>query len=178
MKILIADDNDVSRKLLRDLLAGFNQEVAQARDGEQAWQMIQSDPPEVLMTDWDMPWPDGLELCRRVRAREELHTYLLIMSGVYTLKAHYRAALEAGVDDVLNKPYEPQDIAVRLKVAERVIAFQKEIRELRGLLPVCGQCGAAVEGADYRRRLDAYVKLLGAGGRGLARCTTCGSPPS
>lgn len=159
MRILIADDDPVTRKLLRDEVSKLAHDVTLAENGEQAWARFKKSPFPVVITDWDMPWPDGLELCKRVRAHpQKTYTYIIIVSSVYTLKTNFHQAMDGGVDDLINKPFEPRDLFVRLRVAERIVNYYTQLQELKHLIPICMYCKKIRDDKDYWHEIESYLR--------------------
>jgi two-component system chemotaxis response regulator CheY len=135
-RILIAEDHEVSRHLLERNLTNWGFQVQTAPDGEAALRILEGEnPPAIVLIDWVMPKMDGLEVCRRVRARVgQPFTYVLLL----TAKNHrdeIAKAIEAGVDEYVIKPYESDELRARLSVARRVVALERLLalreRELR-----------------------------------------------
>lgn len=127
-RILLAEDHAVSRHLLERNLANWGFEVLSAEDGEAAMNIfLGENPPALAILDWAMPKMDGLEVCRQVRALlHQPYTYLILL----TAKNHrdeVAAAFEAGVDDYLIKPFDPDELRARLKVARRVVALERKL---------------------------------------------------
>jgi DNA-binding response OmpR family regulator len=127
-RILIAEDHFVSRHLLERNLTNWGFEVMAAEDGEAALKILEGEnPPAIVLIDWMMPKVDGLEVCRRIRARPgKPFTYVLL----FTAKSHrdeIAAALAAGVDEYVVKPFEPDELRARLSVARRVVALERRL---------------------------------------------------
>ena len=128
MKILIADDDVMTRLLLGSALKKLGHAVQEAKNGQEAWQAWQTGEFRLVITDWMMPDMDGLELCRRVRAGSGAdYTYLVLLTS-RTGKIHYMEAMEAGVDDFINKPLEKDEFAARIRVAERILGLHAKLR--------------------------------------------------
>ena len=125
-RILIAEDHYVSRHLLERNLTNWGFQVHTAEDGEAALKILEGEnPPSLVLIDWMMPKMDGLEVCRRVRARVgRPFTYVLLLTA-RSRKDELAAALEAGVDEYVIKPYEAGELRARLKVARRVVALER-----------------------------------------------------
>ena len=125
MKILIADDDSIPRRLLYATLTRAGHEVVSACDGAGAWQILQSgDAPRLAIIDWLMPHMDGVEVCRRVRQQQaHPYTYLILLTSK-DRKEDLIAGLEAGADDYLTKPFDPQELQVRLRTGQRVLDLQ------------------------------------------------------
>ena len=174
MRILVADDDPLIRKLLQDELRKLNHEVTVAENGEQAWAQFEKSPFPIVVTDWDMPWPDGLELCKRVRAHpQRTYTYFIIVSSVYTLRSHFHQAMDGGVDDVINKPFEPRDLFVRLRVAERIVTYYSQLQELKLLIPICMYCRKIRDDQNYWQEIESYLRTHMSGDFSHGICPTC-----
>jgi len=132
MKILIADDDPVSCRLLDGLLSKWGYEVIAARDGTEAWQVLQSDrAPRVALLDWMMPGMDGLEICRRVRARSsQPYVYLMLLTANDKV-GNVVEGLDSGADDYLTKPFHPQELRARLRVGLRILELESNLVEAR-----------------------------------------------
>src|SRR6266481_5705744 len=140
MKVLIVDDDAVSRRVLQGLLKKQGYEVTVAANGREAWELFQREEFPLLITDWIMPEVDGLHLCRMVRGeRREKYTYIILIT-VMSGKGSYLEGIQAGADDFLTKPYDPDVLRARLHVAQRLLELQAEVRKLQGLLPICQYC--------------------------------------
>jgi signal transduction histidine kinase len=130
MKILIAEDDATSRTIIAHVLHQFGHEVLETADGEEAWAVYQREPVPLLISDWMMPGLDGLELVRRIRsAGRPRYTYVILLT-VLGGKESYLEAMEAGVDDFITKPFDVDQLRTRLRVAERILGLQTELREL------------------------------------------------
>lgn len=134
-RILIAEDHYVSRHLLERNLTNWGFQVQAAEDGEGALKILEAkDPPAILLIDWMMPKMDGLEVCRRVRARSgQPFTYILLLTAK-NHKEELTAAFEAGVDEYVIKPFEPDELRARLNVARRVVALERRLALQEGEL--------------------------------------------
>ena len=128
MEILIAEDEPISRRLLEFTLRRWGYEVTTAADGSEAWEMLQSPaPPSLVISDWMMPGMDGLELCHRIRSREQPgYTYLIILTA-RGKKEDVIKGLEAGADDYLVKPFDQEELRCRIKIGERIINLEHRI---------------------------------------------------
>jgi phosphoserine phosphatase RsbU/P len=125
VKILIADDDSIPRRLLHAALVKAGHEVVSTCDGVEAWQALQqADAPRLVILDWLMPGLDGVEICRRVRQRDAApYTYLLLLTSK-DRKEDLITGLEAGADDYLTKPFDPQELQVRLRTGQRILDLQ------------------------------------------------------
>jgi len=132
MRILIADDDPVSCSLLDRLLNKWGYEVIAARNGTDAWEVLQADPaPRVALLDWMMPGIDGVEICRRVRARSsQPYVYIMLLTANDKV-GNLVEGLESGADDYLTKPFHPQELRARLRVGLRMLDLETNLVEAR-----------------------------------------------
>ncbi len=130
MRILIAEDDPVSRRLLEATLGKWGHAVVVARDGDEALAVLQSaDTPALAILDWMMPGLAGVEVCRRVRqAPAATPTYIILLTAK-TEKEDVVAGLEAGADDYLTKPFARVELRARIEVGGRVIKLQRGLAE-------------------------------------------------
>jgi CheY-like chemotaxis protein len=158
MKILIAEDDPVSVKILQITLEHYGHQVVVADSGESAWATFDAEPVRVIVSDWMMPGLDGLELCQRVRARAKTdYTYFILLTAINTSRDNLRQAMDAGVDDFLKKPLDREAIMMRLRVAERILEFTTQIRQLKELLPICMYCKRIRDDKDYWQQVESYI---------------------
>ncbi|MGH7287277.1 MAG: response regulator [Myxococcota bacterium] len=154
MKVLIADDDPISRKLLQSYLQKWGCEVTAAENGVEAWSAFQRDEFPVVITDWMMPELDGVELVRRIRAGPRPgYVYVILLTGKGQ-KEDLVSGMEAGADDFLTKPFDRDELRVRLRAGERIVALEQQVRAARP--------GAAPE---LDRQLSEVIEHL----RGLRR---------
>jgi sigma-B regulation protein RsbU (phosphoserine phosphatase) len=158
MKILIADDDFVSVKILQLALQNEGHEVVVTHNGLEAWTTFDADPVRVIVSDWLMPGLDGLELVHRVRARPHTdYTYFILLTANSTGRENLRTAIAAGVDDFLPKPLDREIISMRLCVAERILEYARQIRLLKELLPICMYCKKIRDDGNYWQQLESYL---------------------
>ncbi len=125
MRVLIADDSTISRRLLEAALRKWNYDVVVAADGAEAWRELQKeDAPRLAVLDWMMPGMSGPEVCRLLREREdERYTYILLV----TSRSHREdliEGMEAGADDYITKPFDQNELKVRLGPGRRIVELQ------------------------------------------------------
>ena len=131
MKVLIAEDENVSRMVLAKALANHEYEVLQARDGQEAWDVFQSEKEDIYIAvlDWQMPGMDGIELCQRIKGASLSHyVYVIFLTGKRDIENIVKG-LETGADDYLTKPFDRRELLSRIKVGLRLIGFEKALRE-------------------------------------------------
>ncbi len=128
MKILIAEDDLIPRRLLESILRKWDYEVVLAADGEEAWRILQEpDAPRLAILDWLMPGLDGLEVCRRVRARADAPYVYVILLTAKDQKEDVIAGMGAGADDYLIKPVDFYKLEVRLRAGRRILDLQSQL---------------------------------------------------
>ncbi|MBE2317862.1 response regulator [Solirubrobacter sp. CPCC 204708] len=131
MKIIVAEDDPVSRRVLEAVLNRMGHECESAEDGESAWAHFKAAVPDVLITDWMMPGMAGPDLCRHVRAAYGPDCYVIMLTAL-SGDNEIRTAIEAGADDFLNKPLDRNQLTMRLAVADRLRALRLKVAELDG----------------------------------------------
>jgi len=137
VRILIAEDDSTSRLLLTRVLEGWGYEVAVTSDGAAAWDALQAEgAPRLAILDWMMPGMDGVEVCRRVRARETLQPPYMILLTALGDKDSVVKGLESGADDYVGKPYDPDELRARLEVGRRMIELNDELLEAQHALEI------------------------------------------
>jgi diguanylate cyclase (GGDEF)-like protein len=130
--VLIAEDDTVTRLILKHWILRWGYEIVVVGNGQDAWQVLQQErPPEIVIVDWDIPGIDGIELCRRLREKSRsYYHYILIVTG-RTDEQDLVKALESGADDCLGKPFREPELRARLLVANRILALQNELIHAR-----------------------------------------------
>jgi DNA-binding response OmpR family regulator len=190
MKILIAEDDAVSRRVLEAALTRRGFEVAIACDGAQAWEMLQSnDAAPIAILDWMMPHLDGLQVCQQLRheqASAATATYLILLTA-RSAKEDTVTALQAGFNDYIIKPFDAEELLARVEVGVRIIELQlaladrvrqledalARVHELQGLLPVCSYCKKIRDDQPYWQQVEHYATYHTDAGFGRSLCLTC-----
>jgi len=128
VRILIAEDDAVTRKLLEVHLAKWGHDVAPCSDGAQAWQILSAEyPPKLAVLDWMMPEIDGVTLCRQIRKLEKHpYTYVILLTSK-SLKEDVVEGLEAGADDYIIKPFDVHELKVRVRAGTRIVELQENL---------------------------------------------------
>jgi phosphoserine phosphatase RsbU/P len=171
MRVLVADDEPMGALMLSRSLERWGLEVVVAHDGEEAWRMIQDGGIKMAILDWMMPGTDGPELCRRIR-KDERHQHMhLILLTARNSRADVVAGLDAGADDYLIKPFDPEELRARVHVGIRVLTLQDRladrvaelqealtnVKQLSGLLPICSYCKRIRGDENYWERVESYI---------------------
>jgi DNA-binding response OmpR family regulator len=169
MKVLIADDDTITRVAVSRLLEKWGYTVVQAQDGRKAWESLcQKDPPRIAILDWMMPEPDGVEICGYLKREKDFPFVYTILLSVRREKEDIVKALDSGAHDFLSKPVHTGELRSRIAVGARLVLAEddirsknrkladindqlqqtnadlqsalKEIRTLQGILPICINC--------------------------------------
>ncbi|MBB4266592.1 PP2C family protein-serine/threonine phosphatase [Roseospira visakhapatnamensis] len=129
MKILIVDDDEIIRRIVQFSVKRLGHDVWLAENGDQALNLAKSNPSiDLVISDWVMPEMSGVELCRRIRSIPETqHMFFLLLTAKASRK-DYLEAMDAGADDFLVKPFDPEMIAAKLRAAERILSLQTQLR--------------------------------------------------
>lgn len=131
MRLLIAEDEPISRKLLEDSLRQWGYDVIVTKNGEEAWNVLQQeDSPNLVILDWMMPGMDGIEVSRRVRARETANYVYIILLTARSRPEDIIIGLDSGADDYIVKPFHDEELKYRLKIGERIIKLEQRILNL------------------------------------------------
>ena len=129
MKVLIAEDEDISRRLLQSYLERWGYDVVATQDGAQAWEVFRTDEFPLVITDWMMPGLDGLELVQRIRADERPGYVFVILLTTKSQKDELISGMQAGADDYIPKPFDRGELRVRLQAGERIIQLEQRLTE-------------------------------------------------
>jgi diguanylate cyclase (GGDEF)-like protein len=151
MKILVADDDDVTRRILQVTLTKWGYEVVVASNGIEAWRALHdTNGPKLAILDWMMPGMDGVEVCREIRKRpDQPYIYTLLLTGK-SRKRDMINGLRAGADDYLSKPFHPSELKFRLRAGRRILDLQSQLVDAR-------------ESLRYQATHDSLTDLLNRG---------------
>lgn len=171
-RILIAEDDPVSRRVLEATLQKWDFEVDVAADGDEAAAVLASpDCPRLAIFDWMMPGKDGPDLCEIARQREDGQAFYILLLTAKAQKEDIVTGLSSGADDYVTKPFNREELRARLHTGQRIITLQKtlaerigdletalaEVKALSGLLPICSYCKRIREGDDYWQQVESYI---------------------
>jgi len=172
MKILIAEDDELSRNILKAMVAKSGYEPVLAADGLAAYEIMTSpDTPMLALLDWMMPGLDGVEVCRKLREIASNEPPYLILLTSRDSQADIVSGLKAGANDYIVKPYDVEELQVRIGVGRRVVELQSalarriselqealaQIKTLQGILPICMYCKKIRDDNQYWRQVEHYV---------------------
>lgn len=172
MRALVADDDRTTAALVGHMLRGWGIETIVVHDGGDAWRIVEQDPSiSLAILDWNMPGLAGPEVCRRIRrdeARAHLHVLLLTAREG---RSDVVKGLDAGADDYVSKPFDPEVLRARVYVGLRVLKLKERladrvaelevaltnVKQLRGLLPICSYCKSVRKDENYWEQVEQYV---------------------
>jgi sigma-B regulation protein RsbU (phosphoserine phosphatase) len=172
MIVLVADDLDVNRKLLRTLLAAEGYDVIEAANGQDAFQILQgATGPIVGLIDWEMPEMEGIEVCRQTRKISNSPPIYLILLTVRDSKQDIVAGLQGGANDYITKPFDKTELLARVSIGRQMVQLQQtltervgelkeallNVKQLGGLLPICSYCKKIRDDQNYWQQVESYV---------------------
>ena len=158
MKILAVEDDPLTQMVLEASLRQLGHEVTVVGDGELAWERLRRGGGErVVVSDWLMPGLNGLELCGRLRAAGLDYTYFILLTQQSANEENQETALAAGVDDFLVKPVNARELRLRLRVAERILGYTRQVRQLESFLPICSYCKNVRDDKNYWQAIETYM---------------------
>jgi DNA-binding response OmpR family regulator len=172
MKVLVADDDDLSRIALKLLLDKRGYEVIEAPDGATALRLLlQPDAPSLAILDWLMPGMDGVEVCRQARAAPALASLYILLLTCRDGKNHVIEGLQAGANDYVTKPFDRDELLARINVGAKVVQLQADLalrireleeasqrlQQLQGLLPICSYCKSIRDDRSRWHQVDSYL---------------------
>ena len=154
----IVEDDPTTRRLLENLTSLLGYQVESYNNGDDAWDAFATIDPQIVISDWKMPGKDGLELCRRIRGmHSDTYTYFILVTAQRRSRSNLEQAIGAGVDDFLKKPIGSDEIWNRLRVAERILGFNKQVKTLESLIPICAYCKKVRNDDDLWEQIEQYV---------------------
>ncbi len=172
MKVLIAEDDEVSRIVLSRMLQKWGHEVVATVDGRAAYEILEGeDAPSIAILDWMMPEMDGLEVCRKLRQLNRSEPTYVILLTARDQTDDIVAGLDSGANDYVVKPYDWRELSSRLRVGERMVALQHDlagrirelqyamakIHELQELIPICSYCKRIRDDRNYWQQVESYI---------------------
>lgn len=172
MKILIADDDLVARMLLEAAIKRWGCEVVSATNGSEALVALQNDDaPALAILDWMMPGMTGVEVARAVRKLAKPSSTYIILLTARSEKDDIVAALDAGADDYLTKPFHREELRVRVQAGCRIVELQRSlagriseledalasVKQLQRMLPICSYCKKIRDDHNYWQKVENYI---------------------
>lgn len=172
MKILMADDNAVERRVLRLALERFQFDTTVCLDGAEAWDRLkEASGPTIAILDWMMPALNGTDICRLLRASPASSSVYVILLTSLDGTNNLVEGLDAGADDYIKKPFNIEELKARIQVGSRILHLQENLRKrveeledalanvkkLQRLLPICSYCKSIRDDKNYWQQVDQYI---------------------
>ena len=172
MRILVAEDQSVSRHILVANLCKWGYDVTAVEDGTRAWEALQAEEaPQLAVLDWLMPGMDGIEICRQIRQGPRARPVYLILLTARRGQEDKIQGLQAGADDYITKPFNREELRARVQVGIRVLGLQgalaqrvreleealSRVKTLQGLLPICSYCKKIRNDRNYWQQVEGYI---------------------
>ena len=175
VRILVAEDDPVTRRILETSLGRLGWDVITASDGTSAWRILENldgqNPPELVLLDWMMPGMDGIEICRKLRSTPGFELVYIILLTSRSETEDLAMGLMAGANDYITKPFHPAELESRVRGGQRMVKLQtslsvrikeleealREVKRLQGLLPICSYCKKVRNEANYWEQVDSYL---------------------
>jgi len=128
VRILVAEDDAITRRLLQANLGKWGHDVLVCADGTKAWEILNGEnPPRIVILDWMMPGMDGVTICREIRKSDHQPYIYIILLTAKTSKEDVVEGLEAGADDYVIKPFDTHELRVRVRAGSRIISLQEDL---------------------------------------------------
>jgi diguanylate cyclase (GGDEF)-like protein len=169
VKVLVADDSPVYRKLVEQTLSPEIFQVLFAESGHEAMEIFDRERPSLVITDWLMPDLTGIELCQKIRAQTgNSYTYIIILTSIAEKEKVVRG-LSAGADDYLTKPFHREEFLARVRVGQRLLDLHRQIEQKNRLLEELALTDPLTS-LPNRRAIDAWAarQLSGAARYGFS----------
>jgi DNA-binding response OmpR family regulator len=188
MRVLIADDDRVTAEILARTLRRWEFEPIVTANGLEAWNTLRDGSgPTLAILDWMMPELDGPEVCRRVRRELPYANMYLVLVTARESRGDVVAGLDAGADDYVIKPFDPEELRARVAVGVRVLSLQERlaeqvaelqaalsnVKQLRGLLPICSYCKRIRGDDQYWQQVEGYIAEHSQAQFSHGICPTC-----
>jgi DNA-binding response OmpR family regulator len=172
MRILIAEDDPVSHRLLELTLIKWGYDVVATCDGAQAWEALQQEnAPQLAILDWMMPALDGLQICRMARETPATKSIYIILLTAKGEKSDLVEGLASGANDFVTKPFNREELRARVQVGARMVELQRslanhvkelqealsQVKQLQGILPICSHCKKIRDDQNSWQKVEEYV---------------------
>lgn len=188
MRILIAEDDAISRRLLEGSLLKWGHDVVAVGNGTEALAALRApDAPNIAILDWMMPELDGVQVCHALRSVPSDRILYLILLTAKGRKEDIVTGLEAGADDYLIKPFDREELRARVNAGIRIVMLELQlaervneleialgrVHELQGLLPICSYCKKVRDDQNYWHEVETYVSARSAAAFSHGICPGC-----
>ncbi|HTY63246.1 MAG TPA: response regulator [Acidobacteriota bacterium] len=173
MRMLIAEDDLVSRRMLEIVLRNWGYDAISASRGDEAYAVLQNpDRPGIAILDWIMPGMSGVDICRKLRDEKSPNPVYIILLTALGDKSSVVTGLQSGADDYVTKPFDADELKARIRVGERVIDLRDrlatQVRELesalahvkvlQGILPICAHCHSIRNDRESWLKMEEYIE--------------------
>lgn len=172
VKVLLAEDDVISRKFIKTALEKWGYSVKAVSDGERAWNILKEiDSPQLTIFDWMMPEMSGIELCKKIRKSDkDFYTYIIMLTSL-SESNNIVDGLDAGADDYMVKPFNLRELRARIQVGVRVLDLERTLTDhvnkleealkkvdiLQGLIPICAYCKKIRNDENYWQQVEDYI---------------------
>jgi len=157
MKILAVEDDPTAGLVIEGILKSLGHDVTLVPDVTQALSALQTEPIRAIVSDWHLRGISGLDFCRILRSRPGDYVYFILLTQQEASDANEQAAMEAGVDDFLTKPVRVRDMRSRLHVAERILGYTQQVKQLESFIPICSHCKKIRDDQNFWEQIETYV---------------------
>lgn len=157
MKVIAVEDDPTAGLMIESVLKSLGHEVFLVTSAIAALKIHQREKIRVIVSDWGLPGTDGLDLCRLVRSNPEDYSYFILLTQQEANEANEQLAIDAGVDDFLTKPVRVREMRYRLHVAERILRYTQQLKQLESILPICGYCKKVRDDENYWDQIEGYI---------------------
>lgn len=172
MKVLIAEDDKITRLMLERMLILSGYETVVTSNGAEAWRALQQeDAPQIALLDWMMPEINGLEVCRKIREHPQTRDIYTIILTIKDEQRDIIEGLEQGADDYITKPFDQEELVARIRAGVRIVKMQRSladkieeleralslVKRLEGIIPICSYCKRVRNDKEYWQSVDSYI---------------------
>ncbi|MCA9075404.1 MAG: response regulator [Planctomycetaceae bacterium] len=158
MRVLVVEDDWITAQVLTNALERIGYEVTVAEDGDAAYRHVRSGKYRLVVTDWEMPGMSGIELCRRIRSRRSAGYVYIILLTSYRGVENIVRGLDAGADDYLTKPFQPEELAMRMRVGVRILSLESRDLTIFALAKLAESRDS--ETGEHLERMREYCRIL------------------
>lgn len=128
MQVLVVEDDFVARGLLENMLVKLGYDCVLAENGQKAWELLQKNLVRIVITDWSMPEMDGLALCQKIReSLTSAYVYVILLTAKDG-KSDTLKGFQAGIDDYILKPFDPEELRARIRAGERILQLEDDFK--------------------------------------------------
>ena len=171
MNLLIADDQEINRKVLRTVLAQEGYQITEVGNGTEALNYLDATKePVVALIDWEMPGIPGPDVCTQARSRSERPLFLILLT-VRDEPRDVVAGLGSGAHDYVTKPFDIRELTARVRIGRQIVELEAalhdrvkelehalaQVKQLSGLLPICTYCKQIRDDKNYWHQVERYI---------------------